>query len=593
VTIYTAPVADTMFVLRHVLRIHERKDVPGFDEDLLDVSTSALAMVGEFCADVLQPLNAVADLDGCAQAADGTVATPPGFVDAYRRFAQGGWGGLAIPADQGGGGMPLVLAQACHEYVWSANPSFAMYASNLGHVRILMKHGTEEQQRAYIPQLAAGEWTGAMGLTEPAAGSDLSLVRTVATPRDDGTYAVNGGKLFTSGGEHDLTDNIIHFVLARLPGAPEGTRGLSMFLVPKMLLDDQGRPAVRNGVVATRVEHKMGLRGSATCQMNYDDATGFLVGEPHRGLAAMFVLMNELRITASTVGVGVAEVAYQNAAAYAKERLQGRSPIAGRNGDGAADPIIEQPDVRRLLLTVGSFAEGARALLLWTSMQSDIAARSDDPDERHAAGRRLALFTPVVKGTLPDFSFESAVYAQLIFGGHGYMTETGVDQFMRDVRMAAFGEGVTAIQADDLVRRKIGIDSGRVVEQALADIEDDVQAAESTGQVDSASLMAMRTGLGHLREATEWISAADPAAAAAGGVHYLHLFGRVALGWMWVREAAAVACLSTAGEQSPALERKDVLARFYLSRLPIETARHLDLMRSESESVLSLPAAAF
>lgn len=575
-TVYRAPVADTMFVLRDVLKIGELDRLPGFGPDALGLAEDVLAQVGEFAEHVLHPLNAVADRHGCVRHDDGSVSAPPGFREAYAKFVAGGWPGMAGPEEHGGGGLPLVVTLACHEYLWSANPAFTMTATSLGHARILLAHADERLRATYAGKLVSGEWTGTMGLTEPQAGSDLSLVRTRAVAREDGTYGVTGTKVFTSGGGHDLTPNIVHLVLARLPGAPAGTAGLSLFLVPQRLPGEDGEPGRPNRVTVVRVEDKMGLHGSATCQMAYDDATGHLVGEPNRGLAAMFLLMNDLRLMTAALGVGVSEVAYQNAAAYAKERLQGRAPRRTEPA-GAADPIIEQPDVRRRLLTVRAFNEAARALLLWTALQSDIAGRSPDSGERAAAGQRLRLLTPVLKGMFTEVAFDNAVEAQQVFGGYGYVTETGVDQFIRDVRMAAYGEGVTPIQAMDLVHRKLGLADGWVVRDLFATIERDVAAS---------SLPAARflpEALAHLRDATDWITAAGAEAVAAGCVSYLHLFGRVCLGWMWVRIASA----------DPSSATKATLARFFLARLPATTAHRLDEVRAETETVLALPADAF
>ncbi|MFB7495937.1 acyl-CoA dehydrogenase [Streptomyces sp. NPDC056161] len=620
-TTYCAPVQDTAFVLFDVLHIDRFADLPGFAGLTRETVHDLLTQVGEFSERTLHPLNQVGDRLGCVRHPDGTVTTPPGFPEAYRRLVADGWPGAAGPTELGGGGLPHVLGFAFLEYLWAANPAFTMHASHLGHASVLMAHGDPTLRATYGPHLVAGDWSGAMALTEPQAGTDLGLIRTTAADAGDGTYRIRGDKIFISGGESDLAENIVHFVLARLPGAPSGAKGLSLFLVPKYLVGADGSLGARNGFTCTGIEEKAGIHASPTCAMRYDDATGHLVGEPHRGLAEMFVLMNHMRLMTAVQGLGISEIAYQNAAQYARERRQGRRP--GGDPHTAPDPIIEQPDVRRLLWRIRSFNEAARALVLFLALQVDLAERAADPGQRRAAGQLAALLGPVVKGVTAERSYDNTVDAQRVFGGHGYVRDTGAEQFVRDVRVAAIGEGVTPVQAADLVKRKLRLDDGRTVADLFARIAADAAGARTdvadlrTGAADARTDVAdLRTdvadprtdaaagrqleqALRELTDATDWISRAvaeEPARADSAAVDYLHLFGAVVLGWMALRITRAVgeAAASAPGRETGTRpSTRLALARHCLDRLPGEASFLAGRMREDPATYLSIGPADF
>src|ERR1700732_5259127 len=433
---FRAPVAEGVSLLRHVFHVERYNNLPGFAEATPDIVEAVLAEAAKFCEDVLAPLNRVGDKEGCRRHADGSVTTPPGFKDAYKKLVAGGWVGASAPAEFGGQGLPTVLTQAIREFLYSANVAFPMYSSlALGAVAAIYSHGSAEQKARYLPKLISGEWAGTMNLTEPQCGTDLGQLRCRAAPQGDGSYKITGTKIFISAGEHDLTDNIIHLVLARIDGAPPGTKGISLFIVPKFLLNPDGAPGERNAVSCGSIEEKMGIHGNATCVMNYDGATGWLVAQENQGLQAMFVMMNEARLGVGVQGLALSEVAYQNAAQYAKDRLPGRALTGAKFAEKPADPIIVHPDVRRILMTIRAFNEAARALVLWTSIKSDGARRADADKDRQAADDHMGLLTPVIKGVLTDVGFANAVMAQQVFGGHGYIQEWGMEQFVRDARI--------------------------------------------------------------------------------------------------------------------------------------------------------------
>ena len=442
--VYKAPVEDVLFLLNDVFHIERFANLPGFADASPDAIAAILGESAKFCEEVLAPLNRIGDRQGCRRHDDGSVTTPDGFKDAYRRFVDGGWVGISVPQEFGGLGLPMALTQAVNEFLASANMAFAMYPGLAqGAIAALVAHGTAEQKALYLPKLVTGEWCGTMNLTEPQCGTDLGLVRTKAVRQEDGSYRITGTKIFISAGEHDLAENIVHLVLARIEGAPAGTRGLSLFVVPKLLPNTDGSPGARNAVSCGSIEEKMGIHGNATCVMNYDGAQGWLVGEENRGLPAMFVMMNEARLGVGVQGLALSEVAYQNAAQYARDRLQGRALTGPAFKDKPADPIIVHPDVRRTLMTIRAFNEAARALVLWTALRADVAHRSDNEKDRRAADDHMGLLTPVIKGVLTDLGFANAVAAQQMFGGHGYIQEWGMEQFVRDARIP-----------DDLRRRE-------------------------------------------------------------------------------------------------------------------------------------------
>src|SRR5499426_1663708 len=457
--VYKAPVDEVLFLLNDVFQISRYNNLPGFADASPDVLEPILSEAAKLCEEVVQPLNLPGDREGCTRHSDGSVTTPKGFKEAFKQYADGGWMGISAPTEYGGQGLPGLMTTLANEMLNSASMAFAMYPGlTQGAIAAILRHGTNEQKAAYLPKMIEGVWTGTMNLTEPHCGTDLGLLRTKAVKQGDGSYKITGTKIFISAGEHDLSQNIIHLVLARIDGAPAGTKGISLFVVPKFLVKDDGSIGARNAVTCGSIEEKMGIHGNSTCVMNYDGATGWLIGEENRGLNAMFTMMNEARLAVGAQGLAQSEVAYQNAAAYAKERLQGRSISGVKYPDKAADPIIVHPDVRRTLLSMRAFNEAARALVMWTALKSDVAHRSDDEKERKSADDHMGLLTPVIKGVLTDGGFANAVIAQQIFGGHGYIAEHGMEQFVRDARIAQIYEGANGIQALDLVGRKLGKD---------------------------------------------------------------------------------------------------------------------------------------
>jgi len=594
---YKAPVDDVMFLLGDVFHIERYNNLPGFADATPDLVEAVLAEAAKFCEDVLTPLNRVGDKEGCRRRDDGSVTTPTGFKDAYKRLIEGGWIGASAPTEFGGQGLPTAITQAIGEFLVSANMAFAMYPGlTQGAAAAIFAHGSEEQKALYLPKLISGEWTGTMNLTEPQCGTDLGLVRSRAVAQPDGSYKITGTKIFISAGEHDLAENIVHLVLARIEGAPAGVKGISLFIVPKFLPAKDGAVGARNGVSCGSIEEKMGIHGNSTCVMNFDDATGWLVSEPNRGLQAMFVMMNEARLGVGVQGLALSEVAYQNAAAYARERLAGRALTGAKFKDKPADPIIVHPDVRRMLMTMRAFNEAARALVLWTALKSDVAHRSGDAKERLAADDHMGLMTPVIKGVLTDQGFANTVIAQQVFGGHGYIAEHGMEQFVRDARIAMIYEGANGIQALDLVGRKLPKDGGRALQAFFAEVSTYIKE-HGADQSRAPYVKPLEQALGELQQATMWFmhnALANPDNAGAGSTDYMHLFGLVALGYMWCRIAEAAKAKAPAGDGAgERMTAKLTTGRFFAERLLPAATTHLARIKAGAASTMALPAEAF
>jgi len=594
---YTPPVRDTRFVLEHVVGLDRHANVDGFAGATPDTVDAVLEEGGRFVAEVLFPINQVGDQQGCTRHEDGSVTTAPGFKEAYARFVESGWGTLSAPEAFGGQGMPHVVSTAFQEFMISANMAFAMYPGLAhGAIAALVVKGSPEQQAKYLPKMVSGEWGGTMNLTEPQCGTDLGLIRTKAEPQADGSYAITGTKIFISAGEHDLTDNIIHLVLAKTPGAPDSSKGISLFVVPKVMVGDDGSLGARNAVTCGSIEHKMGIHGNSTCVMNYDGATGWLVGEEMKGLAAMFIMMNAARLGVGLQGLGVAETAYQNAVHYARDRRQGRALSGPAEPGEKADTLFVHPDVRRMLMDAKAWTEGLRALCLWGALQVDLEHKAGTEEERQTAADLIGLLTPVIKGVGTDKGYDVATNAQQVYGGHGYIAEWGMEQYVRDARIAMIYEGTNGVQAMDLVGRKLAQNGGRAVQAFFKLVGEEVAAAKGD---DATADFAARLEQANtdLQAATMWFMAngmKDPNNVGAGAVPYMHLMGLVAVGLMWLRMAAAAARLKVAGDGDGAfLDAKLTTARFYAERILPRAGSLRREIEGGADAVMALPPEAF
>ena len=591
---YQAPLRDMKFLLNEVLEIGSYSNLPRFADAPSDVVDAVLDGGAAFATEILQPLNAVGDRQGCKRNADGSVTTPKGFREAYQQMSNDGWIAMSADPKWGGQGLPRVVAMPVLEMCSSANMAFSMYPGlTRGAAEAIETGGSEEQKNIYLPHMMTGKWSGTMNLTEPQCGTDLGLIRTKAVPQPDGTYKITGQKIWISGGEQDLAENIIQLVLARIEGGPEGIKGISLFIVPKFLVNPDGSLGARNSFQCGGLEEKMGIHGNATCVMNYEGATGFLVGEAHKGMRTMFVMMNEARLGVGMQGLAQAEVAFQNAADFARERLQGRSITGAKAPDKPADPIIVHPDVRRMLMDMKAFTEGARAFCYWTALQGDLLHVSPDTHVREKADDRMALLTPVIKGFLTDRGFKCASDALQLHGGTGYTLDQGVEQFVRDARIALIYEGTNGIQALDLVGRKLAADGGRAVFGFFSDLEEFVSENEANEKM-KPYVEGVRTATGELKEATMWLmqnGMSNFDNAGASSHDYLQLFGLTALALMWAKMAKAA--LAQENSSDPFYKNKLATARYYFERVLPDATSHLAKVKTGATPVMALSADAF
>ncbi|RVQ69173.1 acyl-CoA dehydrogenase [Croceicoccus ponticola] len=593
---YTAPVRDTRFVLEQVIGLPELAGKPGFEALEADMIEPILEEAGRFFAEVVAPTNLPADKEGCTRHEDGTVTTPAGFKAMYEQVRDAGWTTLAMPVERGGQGLPGVLSFAVEEFMTSANMAFGMYFGlTSGAIEAIEARASDELRALYVPKMASGQWTGTMNLTEPHAGTDLGLLRTRAEPNGDGSFAVTGTKIFISSGEHDLTENIIHLVLARTPDAPKGVKGISMFIVPKFIPDADGNPGQRNSLSCGSIEEKMGIHANATCVMNYDGATGWLVGDENKGLAAMFIMMNAARLWVGLQGYSQAENAYQNGAAYALDRRQGRALTGPTEPGEIADQLIVHPDVRRLLLDSRARVEGMRALGLWVALQADLSRHGSEED-RAKADDMVQLLTPIVKAIGTDIGMRVACDMQQVWGGHGYIAENGMEQFVRDARITQIYEGANGVQAMDLVGRKLAMHGGRAIQTFFGMVDKEIAAA---GEDERFATLkgALAKANGELKAASMWLmqnGPANPNNIGSAAYHYMEILGLVSMGWMWLRSAkSAASALADGADDAGFMEAKLITARHFAeSHLPEAGALRRKL-EAGAATVMEMPAEAF
>jgi 3-(methylsulfanyl)propanoyl-CoA dehydrogenase len=594
-TPYRAPVRDQRFVLHDVLNITQYADLPGFADADADTIDAILEEGGKFCEGVLAPLSKVGDEEGCTRDADGNVKTPTGFKEAFKQMSEGGWTALSSDPTYGGQGLPHVLNLAFNEMVSSSNMAFGMYPGlTLGAAAALATGGSDEQKALYLPKMISCQWGGTMNLTEPHCGTDLGLLRTKAVPQADGSYKITGQKIWISSGEHDMAENIVHLVLARIEGAPEGVKGISLFVVPKHIPDENGDPGTRNSLKCGGLEHKMGIHGNATCVMDYDEATGWLVGEENKGLKIMFIMMNEARLGVGLQGYALAEAAYQQSLGFARDRLQGRSLTGPKNPDGPADPIIVHPDVRRMLMDQKSFVEASRCFALWTALQGDLEEKATDPAMREKAGDYMALLTPVVKGYLTGKGYDMVSSGLQIHGGSGFTEEWGASQLLRDARITLIYEGTNGIQALDLVGRKLAMNGMRPITSFFAEL--DAFVAEGGNDETQPFINAVAETKGKLKTATDWLmnnALKNFDHAGAGSHDYLSLMGLTCLTYMWAKMAKVASAKIAAGDSDPIYANKLATGRYFLDRWVPEAAMHLAKVEAGADSMMALEAEAF
>jgi alkylation response protein AidB-like acyl-CoA dehydrogenase len=588
---YTAPTKDQQFILHNVLNISEM-DIPGFADLDRDFTDAVLTEAGKLASEVLAPLNAVGDKQGCSLE-NGVVRTPEGFKDAYDKMSEGGWMSMDLAEEYGGQGLPYIMHTAAMEPMVSANMAFNMYPGlTHGNISAIVTHGTDAQKAMYLPKMATGEWSGTMNLTEPHCGTDLGLMRTKAVPQDDGTYKISGQKIWISAGEHDLSDNIIHLVLAKIPGGPDGVKGISLFIVPKFMVHEDGSLGERNALSCGGLEEKMGIHGNATCVMNYDGATGYLIGEMHKGMRAMFTMMNEARLGVGLQGYAQGAVAYENALGFARDRLQGRAVTGVEAPDKPADPIIVHPDVRRNLMDQKSFVEGARALTYWGATLMDRSHKNGDED----AEALISLMTPVIKGFLTDKGFETCVLAQQTLGGSGFTQEWGLEQFVRDARITMIYEGTNGIQALDLVGRKLGLNGGKTVMAFFEMIKTYIADNKGDAAFEADFLEPLKEASKDLQAAGMYFmqNMKNPNDALSGSYDFMHMMGHVCLGLMWAKMGRASMDALEAGDTDTDFHySKIATGRYYMARQLPATKMHLARINTGGDTVMALDAANF